>query len=439
MSSVLHFSPAFKPSLSFSHLPAPPHEPYKKRKRGFEPMNSDGGNGSGGGLETDSAANGASTSLAAPNVDIVHGDNPRHSQTFSHTDHEGLHASRFPLSFSHHVAETASFMSKGRISNELATLKPVLYVSTGRVPTATVEKLSGSTGLRQHHLNNITAVLHRCLSEGDYIRAGRAWAMLLRAEQNGHSMDLRTHDRWGIGAEILMQRELQLAQKTLAHSVVEHSSSPPKLRVKAESMERAKEYYERIVLQYPYRKALPNASGPLNFAIAMFSLWIHTVKERSSIALMAFGRAMKDIEETDAGANDVVQSSFASDMEPDRYRKREQVRKETLHSAYEIATGLDGLLASPPYFDNAKFWKLCAEVFLWIADLSVATIFSKYRSSISEDDDDLTVENLPLTRNVSRSTSLNEEQGAEQERQKALKKAKEAFQRVKLCGESSAE
>ena len=445
MSSILHFSPAFKPSLSLSNSPGSPRHLSNKRKRGVQTLDSDGE----GCWKADFAANATglpsrqskgfvTTLAAAPSVDISYGDITLHSQTPSDTDHEGLPASDFPRSFPHHLPETAPSMSQGRISDKLATLKPPLYVATGRVPTATARKTPSSTGLRQHHLNAITAIMHKCLSDGDYFRAGRAWAMLLRAEQIGHSMDLRTHDRWGVGAEILLRCESQMAQKTLDHRAFGLSRSTSNLRVKAESMEKAKEYYERIVLQYPYRKVFPNATGPLNFSIAMFSLWIYTIKERSSIALMAVGSSDEDIDETDQEANNDSQWSSASDVELDRYQKREQVKRDTLQSAHEIATRLDGLLVSPPYSDNARFWKLCGELALWIADLSVATIFSNSGSSPSGDYEDLTVGRSSRLRHFSRSTTSNEEQ-AGQERQKALAKAKEAFQRVKICGESPAE
>lgn len=450
MSSVLHFSPAFKPSSSLLDLASLPHESSKKRKRDLDPLGGDGGDVGGEELETDSAANGTrlpseysdafvTTSAAPLDVDTSHGYNTLHSRTSSHTNHEGLHASTSRRSFRYHIAETAPLMSKGGISDELATLNSPLYVAMRRVPAATAEQSSRSTGLRQHHLSTITAILHRYLLEGDYIRAGRAWAMLLRAEQNGHSMDLRTHGRWGVGAEILMKRESQMAQKTLAHGVFEVSSSTSNLGVKAESMEKAKEYYERIVLQYPYRKAFPNAIGPQNFSIAMFSLWIYTVKERSTVALMTVGSSDRDIDETDAEENDDVQRSSTLIMEPDRYRKHEQVRGDTLQSAHEIATRLDGLLVSPPYSDNARFWKLYGEILLWIADLSVASIFINYSSSISGDDEDLTVESPSLLRNISRSTSPNVEHRAGKERQDALANAKKAFQMAKGCSESSAE
>lgn len=444
MSPILYFSPAFKPSLSLSDLPSSSHEAFKKRKREHEPSDSDGGDGSVERSEANSAANetslpsGVTTSLVALHEEIPRADLPLYSPRFSLSDHSGLDESEWSRSFPHHMKETAPSVSKGRISNELATLKPSLHVATRRLPTATAERFSSSMGLRQHHLSAITAILHRCLLDGDYIRAGRAWATLLRAEQNGHSINLRTHGRWGVGAEILMQRQSQMTQTTLDQNVVETSRSTCKFGVKAESTENGKEYYKRVVLQYPYRKAFPDATGPLEFSIAMFSLWIYTVRERSSIALMAVHSSDGDAEKINAEANDEdVQTSSVSDMEPDRRGKHEQVKRDTLQSAHEIAKELDGLLESPPYLDDAKFWKLCGEVSLWIADLLEATSSSKYGSTEDGDDESLIVGSSSMSINASRSTPSNGEDGAQ--RQRALEKAKRAFQRVKICDESPVE
>ena len=389
MSSVLHFSPAFQRNLSLSGLTSSSYESSKKRKRGIEPLDDSGVevDGRSEGLEADSLPSGY------PNSDAF-----VTTQTSSRTDREESPASNGPRpSLHHHISESAPLMVKRHISDKLATLKAPLYISSARISAATAEDTSGSTGLRQHHLNTITAVLHRCLSECDYIRASRAWAMFLRAEQHGQSMDLRTYDRWGLGAEILM--------KTLDYRVIEDSN----LGVKPDSIEKAKEYYERITLQYPYHKALPNATGALNFSIAMFSLWVYVVKKRSSIALKAISSSNENADETDVEASDNGQRSSASHIEPDRCREHEQVRRNTLQSAREIAAQLDGLLVSPPYSDNAVLRKLCGEISLWIADLSIATAFADNGSSTSGDDVDMTVESPSRLGRVSRATSLSEE------------------------------
>lgn len=439
MSSSLHFSPVFKPSLSLSDILPLPLKSSKKRKRDLEQLNNHDVGGGGDGFEADSDADGLSlpsvhssafvtTSLLISDVETSHGYNGLRSPISGYIGHEVSHLYNTPPSFPHHITETVSLIAERRISDELATLKPPLYLATGRVPTVTVENFMDSRGLRQHHLKSMTAVLHRCFSDCDFIRAGRAWAMLLRAEQRGQSIDLRTHDRWGVGAEVLMQCESHMA-----HNFEDTSDSTFKRKMKPEILAKAKEYYERVGLQYPYHKASPNASRALNSSIAMFSLWICTVKEWSSIA------SNEDIDEADLEANDGVQSSYASDIERDHYQKREQVKKDTLKSAYEIVARLNQLLVSPPYSDSANLWKLCGGTFLWIADLLAAPTAPSYGTSIRGADGTQTTETSSLLRSGSRSSSLSEEYRAGQERQTALAKAEEAFKRVKVCCESSTE
>ena len=441
MSSVLYFSPAFEPNLSVAGVPFSPRESSKKRKRGLESLEDNGG---GEVFEANSAANGTglpsgSSNAFVPDIETSHGYNAHHSQISGHTNYEGSHVSGNPQPFPHHITETAPSKIKGRISDELATLKPPFYVAARRrVPTATAENISGSTGLRLHHLQTMTTVLQRCLLERNYIRAGRAWAMLLRAEQHGQSMDLRTHDRWGIGAEILMQRESQMAQRAQDHKFGETSKLTLNLEVKSEIMEKTREYYERVVLQYPYRKAFPNITGALDFTIALFSLWIYTVNEWSSTVSTIAGCSNEDNDETGAEANMNVQSSSATDNEPDRWQTREQIERKALKGAYEIAARLSGLLVSPPYSDKAKLWNLCGEISLWIADLSIGSVVSICGLSTRGDDRVLTMGSSFPPRNASRSISLSKKYRVGQERQRALAKAEEAFQRAKVCGSISA-
>ena len=380
MPYVLHFAPACKPSLSLSDLLSSPNKSSKKRKRCLEPSDDDSNKEGGECTETDSLTNEIS----------------RYSNAFVTTSIGA-------------PGEVASGMVKERIRGELATLRPPVYIANAKLPTIPTENNLGDMGLRHHHLNAITAVLHKCLSEYDYIRAGRAWATLLRAEQHGQSIDFKLHDRWGIGAEILMQRQSQMAQETLDHKSVEISSSMSHLGVTLESIEKAKEYYERLVLQYPYRKAFPNATGALKFSIAIFSLWVYAIQKRSQRALAAAGSSDEDGDMTDAQANDNIQKTSVAEVELNRYRKREKIKISTLTSAHEIAARLNGLLESPPYSDDAKLRNLCREVSSWISDLSNTTVISKSGTSLSGDDKGLTSRDSSPLKHVSRSASLSEE------------------------------
>ena len=448
MSSALHFSPLFKPRIS--DVPPSAGKSSNKRKRGFDLLEDTSSGGGEESIGADSTANGMSLPSEHPNAPVTtpsvaqdekkyRNHNALRSQLSKYSEHEESHIIKNPRPISYPITETALSMPKRRISDEVATLKAPLYIATGRLPTTSAERSTSSVGLRQHHLKVMIAVLHRSLLERNYIRAGRAWAMLLRAEQHGQSMDLRTGDRWGIGAEILMQRESQIAQETLDHKFGDSSKSDISLCIKPETMDKVKEYYERVLLQYPYRKALLSALGALNFSIAMLSLWIHTAREWSSVVLVSANSFNEDIDEAEAGANGNTRSSSASAMKPYRYQKNKNVKEDSLKIAYEIAARLDGLLVSPPYSDNAQLWKLCGDVSLWIADLSVPADVPTYSSDLRQIDGDLAMEKSILSSPVSRSTFLIEHYGTGQERQTALAKAEKAFQRVKLCGESPAE
>lgn len=63
---------------------------------------------------------------------------------------------------------------------------------------------SDQIGAQEQHLAVINTLVHRFISQGDYARASRAWGLLIRAMPGG--TDVRSHGRWGIGAEILLKR-----------------------------------------------------------------------------------------------------------------------------------------------------------------------------------------------------------------------------------------
>ena len=132
-------------------------------------------------------------------------------------------------------------------------------------------------GLRQQHLNAVIAVLHRSILDQEFKRAERAWAALLRAEINGQSFDLRTGSRWGVGAEVLLRSDdwnWQSGQQT---------RRPEKSRLDMHSAAKTRSYLERLILQHPYRKAVPSAIGPTDFYLAMFSLWIRSIADCSAL------------------------------------------------------------------------------------------------------------------------------------------------------------
>ena len=215
------------------------------------------------------------------------------------------------------------------------------------------------TGLREQHISALTAVLHRCLLEGDYARATRAWGMLLRTEIHGRPLDIRKHGRWGIGAEILAFRSIkergrekqgcfQLQDdKVDEEAAGRDQSTAPQTR----DIEQAKSYYRRLVLQYPYRRIAAKAINPLDFYPALFGLWIYTIQEQH---LMDERSCTRD------------ESEWGDDQ---MEKCTKSVFEKTLNRVNELVNELDELLVSPPHSDSARLWNLRGMSAWWLDDL----------------------------------------------------------------------
>jgi hypothetical protein len=234
-------------------------------------------------------------------------------------------------------------------------------------------------GPRRQHLAAVSAILHRCLLEGDYLRAGRAWGMLLRSEVDGHPVDVRNKFRWGIGAEILQQRNLPPRGCLLNE---DHSSTLENLdEINSanctskynDSLQSAEDYYERLIVQYPHRKTFPGAVGPLDFYPVLFGLRI-------------FSRQLKDEELSRAlQANNFNNGSIAKEgAKPDQtstlqeipYSKRLWMMKQltsSLNHAKDMASQLDELVVSPPYSDDVRLRDIRNMVGMWTEDLLITS------------------------------------------------------------------
>lgn len=233
--------------------------------------------------------------------------------------------------------------------------------------------------LRLQHLAVLTSILHRCLLEGDYIRAGRAWGLILREDFRGFPVDIRYEGRWGIGAEILLRKSKPEV------SVESDTNDPAPLPFTKKGFAEAKEYYERLVLNHPYSRTAPHAVSPLQFYPAMFGLWIYVAQKESNFA--------RERISPDANVDDSLEEysdDDSSSVDLDRWRSNKRhaliakIRTEELEQAHQIATRIDSLLGSPPYSDCSELLELRGMVSLWIGDLLVSSL----ESPLSQEDDD---------------------------------------------------
>lgn len=369
MSSAAYFASAFQ-TLSATNSPSSSsYRTNRKRKRESAASENDAG---GEEAEVPSSEGGLVTlSPVASGRECRSQDAAIQYEASGHPVGKALPGSNFPHAFRRRSTDSQQPKTKSTLSDGLTNLRPPLCVAAGSGSNLGNAK-PGAVGLRQQHLIALTAILHKCVLEGDFIRAGRAWGMLLRAEHNGHSLDLRTTDRWGLGAEIIVRREAQLVRNQdgpgnpLNRHGTDDQHHMPGDFFDPQAFEQAKDYYERLALQYPYRKAFPHTTGPQDFYLAMFSLWIYSVQKQHSLALAEIGKGAADGVPTDAWVLD------QNDMGRRQYRQRNAVRHDTLQRADVIAARFEELLTSPPYFDDTTYSQLQGMVNLWIEDLSNA-------------------------------------------------------------------
>ncbi|KAF3037700.1 hypothetical protein E8E12_008617 [Didymella heteroderae] len=271
-----------------------------------------------------------------------------------------------PSPFPHAPARVSKpYLATAKIQKELAGPPSRLYTANN---TATqhdnTSSQTESSNLRRTHLNVLSTVMHRCVQEHDYDRAGRAWGMILRTQAtHGNTVDLRNHGRWGIGAEILLHRK--------PHGVASNQNDDvanPDVDVFSEQgFQLAREYYERLIVQHPTRKQAPHAVDQRSFYPAMFSLWIQEVNAKSKRA------RKRNAEETRRSCSRSMSiDSVDGQKSTDDARTREDaVQVEELAGAMEIAERLDDLVKSPPFDKQASLLYLRGQIALWMSDLIV--------------------------------------------------------------------
>ncbi|KAF2731649.1 hypothetical protein EJ04DRAFT_363755 [Polyplosphaeria fusca] len=263
--------------------------------------------------------------------------------------------------FPHAPARTPRTISSGhRLQKSLAGLDPPLFAVTAASKSSPLDRPSKRPALRETHLAVLTAVLHRSLLHADYQRAGRAWGLLLRTQIAGVHVDPRNHARWGIGAELLLRHrpheELDQTQFPNHHAPLYSN----------DGFALARKYYDRLIIQHPYRKQVPNAVDALTFYPAMFSLWIYEAGESTKRALLHLDEGLA----TSSEPPSTIDSDTISPSTNARVRAS-AIKAEELHCARQIADRLDELVTSPPFDKHPSMLQLRGYVGIWISDLIV--------------------------------------------------------------------
>jgi hypothetical protein len=303
------------------------------------------------------------------------------------------------------------------VQQEVAGLSPAVYAADAPSKTLAIGGTYEKPALRRTHLDVLSTVMHRCLLEGDYDRAARAWGLILRTQVAGHPIDPRNHARWGIGAEVLLRRRDG-----------NHADGEGDELFTAEGFELARDYYERFIVQYPDRKlSHPNAVDNRIFYPPLFSVWIRSVVDKSKHA-----RRELDVERHRATSADAASDSDTTATIDDVRARHEAIQTEELARAREICERLDQLVVSPPFDKHVQLLLLRANVGLWLSDLIVDV--PKARNQDHDGDWDM---------DASEDDDRTEHSTTEKQRKHAnslveLQRAREFFDRAETNGSGSA-
>jgi hypothetical protein len=262
-----------------------------------------------------------------------------------------------------HAPVKSSNVPRQSSQEVLAAVNPPLYVPK-------IEVDNQSTSLKRRHLDNLTVILHRCMLAGDWERASRAWGLLARTEIGGLGIDVRQHGRWGIGAEILMRRVSNNPSPVRRPSVDDTSSvhdaaddtaaNRQANRLADEGFKLAREYYERLILQYPHT---PHAQHTVNskvFYPALFNIWVYEVQARYQHLRDEAAQARRPSFQSTSSDNDDEQSSPSG---------RRDLANREIADATPIVERLDELLLNPPYDKSEPLLRLRGMMGLWLSDL----------------------------------------------------------------------
>ncbi|KAJ5790809.1 uncharacterized protein N7518_007820 [Penicillium psychrosexuale] len=311
--------------------------------------------------------------------------------------------------------ETAS-----RHLKDLAGLSPPIYP-----PQSTQQG-----NLRFQHLSALTAILHRCMLQGDYVRAGRAWGMILREDYRGFRMDVRNEGRWGIGAEILLRRDEQEIPANLGTIKVPNAMDSTPINFTTKGFAAAKEYYERLILNHPFMKSSPQSISSLHFYPAMFGLWVYITQEESKATRKNI--TLRQEEEPDEFSED-----DNSESEFGHTRKLQNktdaaitaIRALELAQAQQIAARMDQLLGSPPYSDSPELLELRGMICLWIGDLLLLTLPLPAHFEDYDDHDPMLMDGTPGSLEARREHRLATEKKAAE-----VQRSIELFEKAKKRG-----
>lgn len=254
---------------------------------------------------------------------------------------------------------------------------------------------------RKGHLDVILRATEQFLAQGDVAKAAKAFGIILQLRPRTQSIDIRLHNLWSIGAEILMRQREEL--ENLNQHLPKHSTpgqggytlqmAEPRWNF-SNSMSEIKSYFEILIRQYAYDHKLPHKLSALDFWLALLSCELGNVYTEHLAGIARLEKETR-LQHTDPAhqdpsmsaspsTSDPGQSDFESgDFEPQygskehwAKKQKEAICQRTLGGLQDINLRMEKLIDQLPYSKNAHFLQLKEMTSLLSADLASAASIS---------------------------------------------------------------
>lgn len=227
-------------------------------------------------------------------------------------------------------------------------------------------------GLRGHFKVLLQSV-HQFLDQGEIEKAARAYGLLLQLRPRGTPVDLRHHNLWAIGAEVLM-REGEESPHNRENKPETQTTTTRWGR--ASNMNKVKAYFETIIQQHPYDYKHPRNASALDFSLAMFGCEIYNAHTEHVMALGRLEDAARDWDDEEPSfgsyrSEEEYRGDGVGEREGRLNRRKEELRLQGLAAMRDITRRMDMLMQDLPYSKNQHFLRLRAMAALYVGDLAV--------------------------------------------------------------------
>ncbi|KAI2780798.1 hypothetical protein F4815DRAFT_469129 [Daldinia loculata] len=233
---------------------------------------------------------------------------------------------------------------------------------------------------RLKHLSTLTAILHRCLGEGDIPRAKRAFGLLVQTKD----VDIRQAGLWAIGSEILM-RDGESEEDQLRHK--QGRGNELRRWGSAANVDKVKSYFETLIQQHPHDPHRPQLTSALDFWPALFGIEVYNIDAEMRAAMHHLQQQQQ--QDQDQGQDQEEEAGYGFDVDmaysdetfeshrelQDQRRReaiyaaRDEIRTRALIAAEAVAKQMDQVMENAPYGAHRGLLRLRAHLALFVGDL----------------------------------------------------------------------